>query len=560
MTVTRLTTAAMRLALLACPWTTAAAQWQADAGPRSAALGAPVGGSIERYLRAAAVAGRMHPLPTAARGLLPAELRAAMLADSTPHPWRAALLQATRDRRAAGAQLFVSANSSMPWGANDGAMWQGRGLNAALGAGAVFETRHLTALAAPALAFSQNAGFPLMPQFFPERLSDLVDPQYTEVVDLPQRRGIRPETRLLPGESSLRVSAFGLTAGISSASEGWGPGETFPAILGANAGGFSRIFAGTNAAGVRLGPFGTLSARYVLGVLEQSNWSIVTATDTFASITASGRRRMATGLSASFTPAALQALEIGATRFYHLPWRGSGRQWTGWAKPFSGLFSGDEVLGPAAADSISNQLGSLFIRVRVPKARLETTVELLRDDYNYSGRDLVQEPENNGALLSSVRIATSSSASAISLLTIELFDGDIRPIAQQRPQGALYTNGSLLQGHTSDGQLLGAPIGAGVVSGQRVAWERFTATGSRRIALQRWRPRSVVITDVEGLYRPPPVIIPKAYDWLYDLSAATLDQRGAASRSLEVGALYAGVWQLRRTAWNVYARASTTIF
>ncbi len=556
-------TAGLALQCLAVPLR---AQWQAATGPAGAALGATVGGDVERYLRALASAGVIETLPWAARPFGPAEVqRALRTSDSSGvHPWREALQRATNRRGALGAMLFTSANSSFAWGANDGALWQGRGFTGALGVAATWRIGPLSAVAAPIAFIAQNASVPLL-LYQPRGVT--VDPLFGNNVDLPLRMGRSAYTRVDPGESTLRLDVRRLTLGISTASLGWGPGEQFPALFGANAGGFAHLFAGTSGRGVHVPRLGRINTRYVLGVLEQTPWSPVQGSETYVDGIESGTRRLGTGLVVSVMPDFIPGLELGADRFYHSPWLAGAQRWNAWSRPFEGIFkeSVPQRTGPAGEENgdLDNQIASFFARVVFPRRGVEATFELLREDYNWDSRDLAQEPENNSAVFASIHAITGRSARALSRLSLEYFDGNVRPIAQMRGQGALYVHGTLRQGHTQRGQLLGAPVGVGAIAGSRIAWERFTPDGGLRINLQRWRSRSSFQGTIEdGLYpdADQPAAYPKYHDWIIDGSVAMSRNRGHGMLTVEAGLAWAPVWQLTSSRTNLYARASYGIF
>ena len=540
------------------------AQWQSSTGPAGATLGATVGGDVERYVRALTMNGIIRPLPWAVRPFGPDDL-SSFLRDSAraAHPWRAALGAAKPQRNAVGAMLYAGANSGFPWGSNDGAMWQGRGVTSAIGLAASFRWGPLRAVAAPVLYWAGNTAFPLMvqPAFGYSKFSD---PLFPTNIDLPQRMGDRPYARGDGGESTVRLQGRGLTVGITTASLGWGTGESFPAMFGANAGGFPHLFAGSSGGGLRVPLLGRVSARYVLGQLGQSAWSPVQGSETYINAQQSGTRRIGTGLNVSFMPALLPQLELGASRFYHSPYRDGPSRWDAWSKPFEGIFKKDFEnrsggTGDPTGDA-DNQMASFFARWLFPARGIEASFELFREDHNWDSRDLAQEPENNSAILASVRATTRKRADDLSVLSFEFFDGDVRPTAQQRPQGFLYTHGGLLQGHTQRGQLLGSPLGAGAITGQRIAWERFTPKGSQRMQLQRWRTRALRTQNPEGLYLAANYQLPNSLDYIIDGSVVTTRYHGQRALSIEAGLAWAGRWQLDRRNQNFYARASWSVF
>jgi len=531
------------------------AQWQSGTGPAGASMGAVVGSDVERYLRTLSIAGVVAPLPWAGRPFGADELRE-FLRDtaSRAHPWRTRMAAELGKRAAAGASLMVSGNSAFAWGANDGAMWQGRGFTTAAGIAGTFHWGPVTAVLAPVAFVAQNAPFDLIPI---SGNSPYRDSQFPTAVDRPQRMGHAPYARLDPGESSVRVRFGPAVAGISSASLGWGAGETFPAIFGPNAGGFSHVFLGTAGRGLKVPLLGRITARYLLGVLEQTKWSPVEGSETYVTDDQIGTRRVGSGVTVSLMPAVLPGLELGASRFYHTPFTVPATRWNAWSKPIDGIFKTSRSDANSPGDSgnmIDNQLASFFARWTLPGRGVEASFEVLREDHNYDWRDLAQEPENNGALFGSLRAVVERSGSKLSLVTLEYFNGDVSPIAQARSQGSLYAHLPLRQGHTQRGQLLGAPVGVGAIAGSRVAFERFTPDGSRRLMVQRWRTRSLRPVDPEGLYRPPGYEIPNSHDWVLDLSAGATHARGRQVFNAEAGVAWAGVWQFGGSRTNLYAR------
>jgi hypothetical protein len=545
----------------------AAAQWQANTGPGVASLGAVVGSDVERYLRALILAGIVEPLPWSARPFSRHDLSETLERSVVkPHPWKGSLRAQLARRGSLVGVGYASANSSFAWGANDGAMWQGRGMNVGVGIGAALKlSRFVSLVAAPAALGSQNAKYPILrPPVV--GVNAYSDPQYPVEVDLPQRMGSKAFYRLVPGESSLRVQVAGFMAGLSTSSIGWGTGEAFPAILGPNAGGFPHVTMGTSSRGIQVHGLGRLTAQYVLGVLDQSPYSNVAGGATYVDDAHPGTRRLGVGVNVSFMPSMVQGLELGASRFFHSPYLAAGSRWDAWSRPFGGIFkkglSERPVVPTGAIQGADNQLGSFFARWIFPRRGVEANIELLRDDHNWDSRDLAQEPENNSAVLSAIRFTTRRSPDNLAVATLEYFNGDVRPIAQARAQGFLYVHGTLIQGHTLRGQLLGAPLGIGAIAGQRFAWERFTSTGSLRINVQRWRMRSRRTQDVQGLYPPleSPTALPNSFDWVTDVSIGATRLRGSRALSGEAGIAAAPTRNFDTGRTNFYARSTLTFF
>ena len=505
-----------------------AAQWMMASGAgANGALGAPVGSDLERYIRALMVANAIVMAPWSTRALSAADLDRLLVsrdASSRLAVWRG-LTDGTRGLRLLAPSAVASWNSGYPWGANDASIAAGRGATTAAGVGVSVRYGPVTAILAPSFTATQNSAFPLLEngQTGVGRFRDGLFPDF---VDRPQRFGDRPFTTSDWGQSQVRVDLQHVTFGAGTQNIGWGTSEQLAPILGPNAPGFAHVFIGTPAAGIHLSDFGTIAVRYVTGRLEQSGFSPVGGSRTFQSAEQPGTVRLATGLSVSWMPALMPQLELGATRLFISPFFPGHRKWRTLRKPIDGLFKAkrtrsSESPGDELGD-LDNQLGTLYARVRLPKRGAEFSLEWLREDNSFDSRDLAQEPEQNAAILAGFRIATRRSARALGMLTVEWFDGDIAPIGRQRDQGNLYIHLPLRQGATHRGQLLGAPIGVGAVSGERIQWERFDSSGSWRIDAERWNRRFQRITSVGSLVYDATRRVPNSRETAFDAGVTRL--------------------------------------
>ena len=92
------------------------------------------------------------------------------------------------------ARVVVATNSNRPWGGNDGALWQGRGVNFAASAGVSLTRGPISAMLAPVVTSSANTAFPLAP-WDPSGTSWPLQPwayptlSPSQLIDAPQRFG-----------------------------------------------------------------------------------------------------------------------------------------------------------------------------------------------------------------------------------------------------------------------------------------------------------------------------------------------------------------------------------
>jgi hypothetical protein len=449
-----------------------------------------VGSEVESYLRVLQVAGRGGRYPWAIRGFSPREVGRLAPADSA-HAWAGRYsfaLDSARGARWVRPQVQAIANSTMPYGANDGPIWAGRGLTLAADGGVAFERGAFSLTLDPMVFVAQNAAFDLEDTGAdgPLRYADPVTPLG---IDLPQRFGDGAYARVDPGQSTLRVDAGIVAAGVSTANQHWGPAADLPLILGHNAGGFVHAFAGS-ARPVNVG-IGRLHGRVVWGRLDQSAYTVNVEP-----------RRFMSGAVAVFTPRGIPTLEVGATRFFNTSWPADGLDASNFLKPLEGFLKNNLGGGEVDGGDLDNQLASVFFRWYHPRSGVEAYGEYAREDHNADLRDLLLEPDHNsGYTLGARRVWARADGSLVSLRG-ELMNARISHLALVRPQVPFYTHFAARQGHTQRGQLLGASSGyAG--AGSVVALDRYSRRGRASVTYQRTvRDRGAPFAPPAGSPRP----------------------------------------------------------
>lgn len=419
--------------------------------PRARELASVAGGDAERYLRALQVAGLAPVHQWSLRPFGPEELRALRPAERG-HPWSVMVPSRQGDSSRAAfetlrPELRAFYNSSAPYSVNDGAVWAGKGLTVAASAGVAARWGRLSMRVEPIAFVAQNASFPLLRNFVGDsgRFADAIEP--TEV-DAPQRFGDGRYARLDPGQSTIRLDAFGAVLGASTANEEWGPAQLDPLILGTNAAGIPRLFVGTSRP-LSWG-LGTVHLRIEAGSLGQSRVAL-TSPD-------SARRLMA-GAIGVVTLRGVPGLELGAARFYHRPW--SRREFaTAFSIPFEAVFK-NELAGKDSGTA-DNQLASVFVRWVVPRAGMEVYGEFGRNDHSQDLRDLIEEPDHNSAYVVGLQRAWGGERGArLYALRLEALNARITHLARVRGQARWNQHGQLRQGHTQYGELLGSASGLG---------------------------------------------------------------------------------------------------
>jgi hypothetical protein len=444
-----------------------------------------VGTETEQYLRNLSLSDTTTNESWSIRPLSPSQIRRLSHAVNTS-VWTARLARfsdstAAAELRWLSPNVSLRFNSAYPYGSNDAAIWAGRGLTISGQAGFYARLGPLSLTFLPIAFSARNSSFPLAPSRLPCGCGE----QLHLDVDRPQRFGTDAYRRLDPGQSSLRFDGVGISAGLSTANEGWGPSIEYPFLLGDNAAGFPHLFVGSAS------PFpvfvGHAHVKIIYGRLDQSAFSPVTGSKFFTSLSEVGRVRFVSGLIASFQPRGIDGLEVGGARFIHSIWPRTGIPSSYFRKPFQAFLK--YHLGPTFDSQLAgtdNQLASLFARWAFAPSGFEVYGEYGREDHSYDLRDFLQEPDHERAYSLGLAKKFGGDKPTFNVFRVELINFQLPPLATTgRGEGTIYGHSPLQQGHTNRGQLLGADVGVGAAAGSTVSWDRYSPSGRWRIFWRR---------------------------------------------------------------------------
>ncbi len=437
-----------------------------------------VGSEAERYLRYLDTESEA-PYPWTVRGLSRHEVRRVAGEIDGGHPWAARYdFGGSEAEGTSGPTWGLVApeartiyNTGFAQGQNDGALWAGRGLTAALRFGVHAAWGPLTVQLAPEAFWTENRAFALFPNGAAGDLRYGAWRTPTSI-DLPQRFGEGAYARLDPGESTARLDFAGVALGASTARQHWGPASEHPVILGGNAPGFAHVFLGT-AAPVNLW-IGHVHGRLVWGRLEQSPFSARAPEDA---------ARFMTGLVGVFMPRGLDGLELGVTRFFHNDWPTDGIESWLVFQPLEGFIkAGLDQAAPG-----DNQLVSIFFRWAVPGSGFEMYGEFGREDHSWNVRHLLLEPDDIGAYLLGFRKVWNRSDGTRLGIRAETFNSETSHLQitdRVRGQSPMYRHSRQIQGHTHRGQMLASAAGFGG-GAQSVGVDWYREDGRWTIEWQR---------------------------------------------------------------------------
>jgi len=237
--------------------------------------------------------------------------------ESADHPWANKNMGTWHDlfagfrARIYGPDLFMSVNTAVPFGQNDGVLWQGRGFNAMFRGGVRFEGHGLELTVLPHFAFSQNAHFEIMPSVFENEFGYF----WGYGVDAPQRFGDRSFFDWDFGDSEIRYTWRTLTVGFGTQAIWLGPSYLHSILHSNNAPAYPRFDIGLRRQRVTLPWLG-----WHIGDVEARLWvGRLTESDFFDSDD-SNNHTMFHGLALAYAPSFLPGLTLFANRVALVPW------------------------------------------------------------------------------------------------------------------------------------------------------------------------------------------------------------------------------------------------
>lgn len=210
-----------------------------------------------------------------------------------------------------GPEWYNSYNTAAPYGQNDGALWQGKGYNTSLTAGARLEAYGLEATFKPQLSFSQNREFDIMPSAY--------DSEYGYFwgygVDAPQRFGDKSFFTYDWGDTEIRYTWHNLTTGIGTQTIWLGPAWLNPVLHSNNAPSYPKVDFGLRKTEIHM-PF----LGWDLGSIEGRIWTGYLTESDYFDEDLSNDHNMIHGLSMSYAPSFIPGLTLTANRICLVKW------------------------------------------------------------------------------------------------------------------------------------------------------------------------------------------------------------------------------------------------
>lgn len=340
------------------------------------------------------------------------------------------------------ASIKTSYNSKYPRGYNDGAVWQGVGLNSSLQAGISGKQGILVYTFAPVVYFAQNKGYQLSPDRnlnFPYRYA------YNGNIDYVQRFGEDPLLNFDWGQTDIRLVLNGFTLGVSTQNMVWGPAQVTPIIMGNQSAGIPHVDLGTYKPVET--KIGSIEMKVYWGVLEESE---------YFDDDQDNNNRYWTGASVAYSPSFINGLYLGVNRAFYK----RGSEFKGkdlFVSVWTFKSPDDEDTNPSTGNDEFDQMGSLMIRWSFDEVGFESYFELAKNDFGGGFTGL--EPEHARAYtLGFIKLIDISDDKLIKL-TYEHTSLDRAKTASYRNHNEWFTHSYVKQGYTHRGQIISGGIG-----------------------------------------------------------------------------------------------------
>ena len=336
--------------------------------------------------------------------------------------------------------IIQQLNTHHPYGWNDGAMIASKGYQTLLTAGV------------------HGSYGPLEIQVMPEFVY-AANPAYEN--NISYGNGIsKAYTKILPGQSSIRLTTGAFSTGISTGNIWWGPGINSSLIMSNNAPGFLHAFMGSNRP-IKTG-IGSVEWQLIGGKITTDNHSVfenynLKYTNPFSDW------RYLNAYVVSYQPKWVPGLFIGITRAlqqYHKDVSSSSG--SAFSKYLPIIAKAVQKQSARGDDTLrTDQLASLFLRWVLAKAHLEFYIEYGVNDYNDNLRDYIMGPSHSAAHIVGVKKVLPLKQDSYLDFGFEITQMSQTSDRVIRDAGNWYIHTQIQEGYTNENQILGAGAGLG---------------------------------------------------------------------------------------------------
>jgi hypothetical protein len=389
--------------------------------------------------------------------------------------------------RVYGPELFMSVNTTAPYGQNDGVLWQGKGFNALLKGGVRFEGYGIELTLLPHFSFSQNLKFDFIQPNYPRSdkrgdytgKAELYGYYGVRYIDAPQRFGDKPFFDWDFGDSEIRYTWKTLTVGFGTQLIWLGPAQLNPIIHSNNATSYPKLDLG-----LRRQSMITPKRNWHLGDVElRAWWGYLSESDYFDNSN-SNDHNLITGFSFAYSfPYLLKGLTFGLNRIMLSKWDDMNYG------SILSLLIPNMNTSMGFGDDNSDQRASIIIDYFLPIAGLNIYLEWARNDFSPGLGYIIRYPFHTEGYTVGIKktLSISHNLKGEILLEITKLESSQDYDRVIPRYSTFYAHHIITQGHTNQGQWLGAGIGTGGNS-QYLGLKLYFPKGYGNLFIQRRNP------------------------------------------------------------------------
>ena len=387
-----------------------------------------------------------------------------------------------------GPDWYNSYNTEAPFGQNDGALWQGKGYNTSLTAGARLEGYGLELTFKPQLSWSQNAKFDyIKPNYSGELYSEKADTYgYYGVpsIDAPQRFGDDSFFTYDWGDTEIRYTWHNITVGLGTQTIWLGPAELNPIIHSNNAPSYPKFDVG-----LRKTPITIPKLNWYLGDIEARGWWGQLKESDYFDLDESNNKNLITGLTVAWATPFFRGLTIGINRTMLTQWNNIDKY---------ALFEIYMPFNNNGGSDVSDQRFSFTLDYLFSPVGLDLYLEWARNDFSPDIDSILRYPFHTQAWTLGGKKTFKINDKLKGCINIEVTELESSRDYEGLWATTFYAHHLITQGYTSKGQWIGAGIGTG--------------GNSQYLGIKLYTPKTCINAFIQR--RNPDM----DYTWFYDIN------------------------------------------
>ena len=320
---------------------------------------------------------------------------------------------------------------------------------------------------APEVVVSQNKPFQLYPSNYPDWLWDLLYTNYLNQIDQPERYREYAYMQLLPGNSSLAYTRYGVEVALTTRSMWWGPGRRNSLLMSTNAPGFAHLSINT-VRPIQV-PWGGIEFQLFWGRLVDSGREPIPPRlyENFQPMPYVAKPddwRLLQGLMAVWQPIWSPGLYLGVGRTvmgYSKSIERVDHAFSVFRSLSTELFNTDEIQNPDLGQRFDDKI-AIYARYVMPKDRIEFYAEVARNMRPGSFKEFLARPEHTLAYTFGIsKWYELGGGDRFFGIEAEFTQMEKQNTWQERYYQTWYTSLVVPHGYTNRGQIMGASIGSG---------------------------------------------------------------------------------------------------